>query len=94
MHRNRSLIGIGTAAVFAIGAWSWATDRTGLAGATLRVGAVMAALFIAWPVLTDFDWRRSWWVPAAMGIVAWRPRAAWLVIPVLILVAARRPSDR
>lgn len=54
----------------------------------------MAALFVAWPSLTEFEWRRSWWIPVAMALVAWRPRSAWLVIPLLVVVATRRPGDK
>lgn len=88
--KYRAILGVIAVALAAAGAWAWAADNPGLAGAALRVSALIGAIVVAWPALADFRRHKPWWALAGALLVAWRPRAAWLVLPVLALVAYRR----
>lgn len=74
----------------AIAGWAWITGRPDVAGVTGRVGAVLGAVWIAWPSLTKVDARTYLMLGLGVGVVMWRPRAAWLVLPVLAIVFSRR----
>ncbi len=73
---------------------AWSADQAAQAGVAARVGAVFAAVWVAWPSLSRTS-PRSWLVGgAAVAAVIWRPRSAWIVLPALALVLARRRDDR
>lgn len=67
----------------------WASGDNGQAGITARVGVMFGAVWIAWPSLVRTP-RRSWVIAAvAVALVAWRPRSAWVVLPVLAFTIGR-----
>lgn len=85
-------IGFGAAAVIALvgAAALWYTGDDTTAGIAARVGAILAAIWIAWPVVSDVG-RRSWWFAAlSVLVILWRPRAAVVVLPVLAFALRRR----
>lgn len=56
---------------------------SGLAGVGFRVGAVLGAIWLAWPSLTTID-RRTVWVLAVGGLVILlRPRSAVAIVVVM-----------
>ena len=86
-------IGFGAAALIALGgaAALWYTGDDTTAGIAARVGAILAAIWIAWPVVSDVG-RRGWWFAGlSVLVILWRPRAAVIVLPVLAF--ALRPRD-
>lgn len=93
MDWTRAGIGAVTIALLGAALALWANGETGQAGITARVGVMMAAAWIAWPAMRRTP-RRSWMIAGvAVALVAWRPRSAWVVLPVLAFVM-RRPRSR
>lgn len=90
---TRPLLAVTALAAGILAAAAWATDRDAVAGVAMRVGAVLGALWVAWPSLERLGPRTLLWSLGAVLAVLWRPRAAWVVIPVLALVLRRRPPE-
>ena len=68
----------------------WYTGDDTTAGIAARVGAILAAIWIAWPVVSDVG-RRGWWFAGlSVLVILWRPRAAVIVLPVLAFALRRR----
>lgn len=61
----------------------WAGGQSGQAGVAARVGAVFGAVWLAWPSLSRTSPRTWLFTGAALLVVLWRPRAAWIVLPAL-----------
>jgi hypothetical protein len=73
----------------------WASGQSGQAGAVARVGAVFGAVWLAWPSVSRTSPRTWLFVGAAVLAVLWRPRAAWIVLPVLAFALfSRRKRGR
>lgn len=60
------------------------------AGIAARIGLVLAALWIAFPVLTQVDRRTYVFIGLGALVVLWRPRSALIVLPVLAFALRRR----
>ena len=78
-------IGIGVVAVAALAAAALlglGGDDTN-AGIAARIGLVLVALWIAFPVLAEVDRRTYLFIGLAALVVLWRPRSALIVLPVL-----------
>lgn len=60
------------------------------AGIAARVGLVLAALWIAFPVLTQVDRRTYVFIGLGALVLLWRPRSALIVLPVLAFALRRR----
>lgn len=88
---TRALLGVVVVVLAAVAAWGWlVADEAILAGVTARTGVVLAAVWVAWPSLLRTS-VRSWIITVvAIGLVILRPRAAWVVLPVLFLVLGWR----
>lgn len=66
----------------------------GASGVLLRVGAVLGAFWLAYPQLSSIPW---WFVQAALVaalLVAFRPKAALVVLPILAVLWIIRPKKR
>ncbi len=76
-------------ALFGLAITGWVRGDEALAGVSVRVALVCAAVWLAWPSLVAVP-RRSWWVLAlSLAVLLARPRAAIVVIPVLLWVTSR-----
>ena len=75
---------LGAAAVLALGG-----DDTN-AGISARIGLMLSALWIAFPVLTQVDSRTYLFFGVGALILLWRPRSALIVLPVLAFALRRR----
>jgi hypothetical protein len=85
-------IGIGLVALVALGAaavLAASGDDTN-AGISARIGLVLLAVWIAFPVLTEVDSRTYLFFGIGAVIVLWRPRSALVVLPVLAFALRRR----
>lgn len=60
------------------------------AGIAARIGLVLVALWIAFPVLTQIDRRTYLFFGLSALVVLWRPRSALIVLPVLAFALRRR----
>lgn len=60
------------------------------AGIAARIGLVLVALWIAFPVLTQVDRRSYAFIGVGALVLLWRPRSALIVLPVLALALRRR----
>ena len=81
-----SLILLVAAAVF------WFQDNATAVGITARTGLIMAAIWVAYPVVTEVG-PRSWLFTAiALVVIVLRPRAAIVVLPALAFALRRRPD--
>lgn len=84
-------IGIGVVALAALAAAALLAlngDDTN-AGIAARIGVVLVALWIAFPVLTQVDRRTYLFVGIGALVLLWRPRSALIVLPVLALALRR-----
>ncbi len=93
MTSTRNLLGVVALGLSAVSAWGWLRGDEALAGVTVRVGLVFGAVWLAWPSLVAVP-RRSWLVVTiALIVLVARPRAAIVVIPVLLWTTSRnRPK--
>lgn len=85
-------IGIGVVALAALAAATMLGlngDDTN-AGIAARIGLVLVALWIAFPVLTQVDRRTYLFLGLGALVVLWRPRSALIVLPVLAFALRRR----
>lgn len=60
------------------------------AGIAARIGLVLVALWIAFPVLTEVDRRTYLFIGVGALVLLWRPRSALIVLPVLAFALRRR----
>ncbi len=60
------------------------------AGIAARIGLVLVALWIAFPVLTQVDRRTYLFIGLSTLVVLWRPRSALIVLPILAVALRRR----
>lgn len=76
-------------AAIALGLWLVQDDAV-TAGIFVRTAAVMGAVWFAYPGLQSMT--AGTWAVTAVGVVVVivRPRAAWLLIPVILLVGFTR----
>ena len=89
----RTGIGVATVIGFGVAAFAWAMGDGTTTGIAARVAAILAAIWIAWPVLTGVR-RRAWWFAAlAIVVLLFRPRAAIVVLPVLAFVLGKRTES-
>ena len=85
-------IGIGVVALIALAAATLLAisgDDTN-AGIAARIGLVLIALWIAFPVLTQVDRRTYVFILLGALVLLWRPRSALIVLPVLAFALRRR----
>ena len=85
-------IGIGVVAVAALTAAALLGlngDDTN-AGISARIGLVLVALWIAFPVLAEVDRRTYLFIGLGALVLLWRPRSALIVLPVLAFALRRR----
>jgi hypothetical protein len=89
---TRTKIGcIGVALLAVAGYFHWfppesLSNTDAFVSAGLRVGLVMLVLWVAYPELIKLPTWISLATLVATPIIAWRPRAALVIIPILILV--------
>ncbi len=79
-----ALAALAAAAVLGIGG-----DDTN-AGISARIGLVLVAMWIAFPVLTQVDRRTYLFIGVGALVLLWRPRSALVVLPVLAFALRRR----
>ncbi len=85
-------IGIGLVALAALGAaavLAVSGDDTN-AGISARIGLILLAVWIAFPVLAEVDSRTFLFFAIGAVLVLWRPRSALIVLPVLAFALKRR----
>ena len=85
-------IGIGLAALAALCAaavLALTGDDTN-AGISARIGLLLSALWIAFPVLSEVDSRTFVFLGVGALVLLWRPRSALIVLPVLAFALRRR----
>jgi hypothetical protein len=85
-------IGLGIVALAALGAgllFGLGGHDTN-AGFAARIGLLLVALWIAFPVLAEVDRRTYLFLGVAALVVLWRPRSSLIVLPVLALALRRR----
>jgi hypothetical protein len=75
---------LGSAAAY----WWFQSDVA--AGVALRVAFVSGALWLAWPEITRRSLRNVAIIGVAVLILVFRPRTAWIVIPVLLIWAGTK----
>ena len=80
----RLMLGLVALALAVGGALAWQAGDPTTGGILLRVGVVLAAMWIGWPALERIDRRTIWIVLPAAAVVVARPRSAIVVVPVLI----------
>jgi len=97
MHRPT----VGLIAVFLLGTcawlWIWPPEWDGtemLMGATLRMGLVMAAIWLAHPQLVHVPAWIFQAVTAAALVIAVRPKLALFALPLLLAYVLLRPRKR
>jgi hypothetical protein len=82
----------------AAGAWLWTTGQRTNGGVALRVAAVMAAIWFAWPSLRRITPKTMILGAAALAIGVYRPASLWVVLPLLIaasrLLTRTRSAER
>jgi hypothetical protein len=88
---QRHILGIVTIIVLAVGVVKYAGDDAAVAGACLRIGAVLGLLWLAMPQLRDVPV----WILGAVGVVLlvvlrW-PKLLWAVLPIAIALWLLRP---
>ncbi len=83
-------IGVVAAAALAAAAMLGLNGDDTNAGIAARIGLVLVALWIAFPVLTQVDRRTYLFIGLSALVVLWRPRSALIVLPVLAFALRRR----
>ena len=58
--------------------------------AAIRVGIVMAVLWLAWPQLVSLPRWMMFTLLGAAAVVSWRPKALLFALPVLVILAVLR----
>jgi hypothetical protein len=91
MDGTRMGLGIIGLLLAAGGGWLWLAGDTVNGGIAVRVGLVSLAVWMAWPVLTTRSLTRFAVLGGSLLIVIARPRAAWVVVPVILVWAALKP---
>src|ERR1700722_3580624 len=91
---QRGTVGAIALALLIVGLAMLALDpsrESAFALAAVRVGIVMAVLWLAWPQLVVLP---RWIMLTLLGAVAvcvWRPKALLFALPVLVILAVMRP---
>jgi hypothetical protein len=83
----RWALGLAAIGAVATAAIAWGADDPGLAGLMGRVGAILAALWLAYPAVVKVDRRTVWVLALGVAVVALRPRSAIVVLPVIAVFA-------
>jgi hypothetical protein len=95
MHRQK--IGLAALVLLAIALYCRVAQPQGgeyLEGASWRVGAVLGALWLAYPQLSLLPRWLLATLLAAMVVISWRPKALLIVLPVLAALALLRPRRK
>ncbi len=79
----RWLLGLTTVGIAVGAAWAWQVGEVGLGGLLVRVAAVLAAVWLAYPAMVRLDRRTGWLLALGVVLVLLRPRAAIVVLPVI-----------
>ncbi len=87
----RHLIGIAALAAGAFALWSWSTDSMTTVGIATRVAVILAAIWIAFPVVEKANLRSIVIGVVSVLVLVLRPRAAVIVLPVLWITVGRKP---
>ena len=87
-------LAIGASAVLALGSAviAWMNDDSTLAGVAARIGIILVAVWIAFPLFSEHRPRTYVGGLLAVAILLWRPRSAVILLPVLAYALARRPA--
>lgn len=91
-YARHLLAGLASMAMVFAAAAMWLFDSATAAGFSFRVAILLAALWFAWPEITQRSPRRLVIGAAAAVAVLVRPRSAWILIPAFLfwLAMARR----
>lgn len=87
----RHLIGIAALAAGGFALWSWTTDSMTTVGIATRVAVILAAIWIAFPVVEKANLRSLVIGVVSVLVLVLRPRAAVIVLPVLWITVGRKP---
>jgi hypothetical protein len=85
-----AFVGGGVAAYY----FGWFEDSYAIGAGAIRIGLVLGAFWLAWPQLARIPW---WFVQAGLVgtlVVAVRPKAAVLVLPILAALWMIRPRKK
>ena len=93
---RRPLIGILSAVLLAIGVVPWVMDfgseaTIGLSAACIRVGVLLATVYLAYPDLKNIpSWLFSLLLTALCAVM-WRPKLAVVIVPIVLAMWMLRP---
>jgi hypothetical protein len=91
---HRPTIGVITVGLFVVGFVLWMIEPQGdhtAALACVRVGIIMAVLWLALPQLVTLPRWLMLTVIGAVAVVCFRPKALLFALPVLVVLAVMRP---
>jgi hypothetical protein len=87
----RPAFAVVTALTLALAAGAyWVLDSDVTAGVSLRTAFLSGALWLAWPEITQRSLRNILIIAVGVLILLFRPRTAWVVIPVLLVWAGTK----
>ncbi len=83
----RWALGLAAIGALSTAAAAWGANDAALAGLMARVGAILAAIWLAYPAVVKVDRRTVWVLVLGVAVVALRPRSAIVVLPVIAIFA-------
>lgn len=69
-------------------------DTQAIAASALRIGAVLGAIWLAYPELSRLP---KWLVPLLIGVIvaiAFRPKLAFFIVPLVLAILLLRPKRK
>lgn len=87
-------LAIGASAVLALlsALIAWLNNDSTMAGVTARIGIILAAVWIAFPLFSEHRPRTYVGGLMTVAILLWRPRSAVILLPVLAYALTRKPA--
>ncbi len=83
----RWALGLAAIGALSTAAAAWGGNDPVLAGLMARVGAILSAIWLAYPAVVKVDRRTVWVLVLGVAVVALRPRSAIVVLPVVAIFA-------
>jgi len=91
---QRATIGAISLTLFVVALVLWVTDPSSSAGlgpACVRVGILLAVVWLAHPQLVTLPRWLTITIVGALAVVCWKPKALLFALPVLVILAVMRP---
>jgi hypothetical protein len=83
----RWALGLAAIGALSTAAAAWGANDLTMAGLMGRIGAILAAIWLAYPAVVKVDRRTVWILVLGVAVVALRPRSAIVVLPVIAIFA-------